>query len=216
MLADDLVPVLLASLLAGARVVDLGCGRGDSVDLFRAADPEVRWVGVDLEHSAEVAQRTREDAEFRTFDGRRLPFGDGEVDLVFCKQVLEHVERPHDLVADVARALRPGGRFAGSTSHLEPYHSRSVGSWTPYGLQRMFLHAGLEPELFVPGIDALTLLAWTVTRGRRLNRFWSRRSPLNALIDGAGRLLGWDAEDRNTVKLQFSGQFAFVARRPPP
>ena len=28
-----------------------------------------------------------------------------------------------------------------------------------------------------------------------------------------GYLLRWDAEDRNTVKLQFGGQFAFVARR---
>ena len=214
MLAEALVPALLAELPPGARVVDLGCGRGDSVDVFRAADPQVRWVGVDLEHSAEVAQRTREDAEFRSFDGRHLPFDDGEVDLVFCKQVLEHVERPHELVADVARALRPGGRFAGSTSHLEPYHSRSVGSWTPYGLQRLFVHEGLVPELFVPGIDALTLLAWIAARGRRLNRFWSRRSPLNTLVDGVGRLLGWDAEDRNTVKLQFCGQFAFVARRP--
>lgn len=214
MLAEALVPALLAELPPGARVVDLGCGRGDSVDVFRAADPQVRWVGVDLEHSAEVAQRTRGDAEFRSFDGLHLPFDDGEVDLVFCKQVLEHVERPHELVADVARALRPGGRFAGSTSHLEPYHSRSVGSWTPYGLQRLFVHAGLEPELFVPGIDALTLLAWIAARGRRLNRFWSQRSPLNTLVDGVGRLLGWDPEDRNTVKLQFCGQFAFVARRP--
>lgn len=214
MLADHLVPSLLARLPARPLVVDLGCGRGDSVDLFRAADPGVRWVGVDLPDSAEVAQRTRTDAEFRVFDGLHLPLADGEVDLVFCKQVLEHVERPHELVADVARVLRPGGRFAGSTSHLEPFHSRSVGSWTPYGLQRLFAHSALEPELFVPGIDALTLLAWTMARGRRLNRFWSRRSPLNTLIDGAGRLLGWDAEDRNTVKLQFSGQFAFVARRP--
>jgi SAM-dependent methyltransferase len=215
-LADDLVSGLLEGLEPGTRVVDLGCGRGDSVDLFRAVDPAVRWVGVDLPDSAEVAQRTREDAEFRTFDGKRLPLADGEADVVFCKQVLEHVERPHELLADVARVLRPGGHFVGSTSHLEPYHSRSTGSWTPYGLQRLFAHAGLEAQLFVPGIDALTLLAWRVARGRRLNRFWSRRSPLNTLIDGAGRLLGWDAEDRNTVKLQFSGQFAFIARRPLP
>ena len=216
MLAEALIPALLAKLPPGARVVDLGCGRGDSVDVFRAADPQVRWVGVDLEHSAEVAQRTREDAEFRSFDGRHLPFDDGEVDLVFCKQVLEHVERPHDLVTDVARVLRPGGRFAGSTSQLEPYHSRSTGNWTPYGLQRLCAHAGLEAELFVPGIDALTLMARELSRGRAFNRWWSRRSPFNALVDGVGRALGWDAEDRNTVKLQFGGQFAFVASRGAP
>jgi SAM-dependent methyltransferase len=212
-LAEDLVPGLLADLAPGALVVDLGCGRGDSVDVFRAADPEVRWIGVDLASSAEVAERTRADAEFLTFDGVRLPFGDASVDLVFCKQVLEHVERPHALVTDVARVLRPGCRFAGSTSQLEPYHSRSTGNWTPYGLHRLFAYAGLETELFVPGIDGLTLMAWVLSRGRGFNRWWSRRSPFNALVDGVGRLLGWDAEDRNTVKLQFAGQFAFIARR---
>jgi SAM-dependent methyltransferase len=212
-LAEDLVPSLLTP---GAQVVDLGCGRGDSVDVFRAVDPTVRWIGVDLPSSAEVDERTRDDAEFRTFDGVRLPFDDESVDLVFCKQVLEHVERPHELVTDVARVLRPGGRFAGSTSQLEPYHSRSTGNWTPYGLARLFAHAGLEAELFVPGIDALTLMARELTRGRAFNRWWGRRSPFNALVDGVGRVLGWDAEDRNTVKLQFGGQFAFVARRVEP
>jgi hypothetical protein len=111
--------------------------------------------------------------------------------------------------------LRPGGRFAGSTSQLEPFHSRSTGNWTPYGLKRLFSHSGLEAELFVPGIDALSLLGYVVTRGRRCNRWWSRRSPFNGLVDGVGRVLGWDAEDRNTVKLQFGGQFAFIARRLP-
>ena len=37
-----------AGRLRARRVMDLGCGRGDSVDLFRSVDPEVAWVGVDL------------------------------------------------------------------------------------------------------------------------------------------------------------------------
>ena len=47
-LAEDLVPWLLSDLAPGAEVIDLGCGRGDSVDAFRAVDPAVRWIGVDL------------------------------------------------------------------------------------------------------------------------------------------------------------------------
>src|SRR5919106_6995333 len=77
-----------------ARVLDLGCGSGDSVDLFRRFDPEVRWVGLDLPHSPEVDLRSRADAEFATFDGEHIPFEAGEFELVFCKQVLEHVRRP--------------------------------------------------------------------------------------------------------------------------
>jgi SAM-dependent methyltransferase len=215
-LADALVPEVLAGAPRGALVIDLGCGRGDSVDLFRAVDPSVRWVGLDLAGSREFEERSRSDADFRTFDGLVLPFADASVDAVFCKQVLEHVEHPHEVLRDVARVLRPGSRFAGSTSHLEPYHSRSVGCWTPYGLKRLLESTGFQLELLLPGIDALTLIGRSLTRARWFDGWWSRRSPFNAFVDGLGRVLRWDAEDRNTVKLQFSGQFAFVARRPGP
>jgi SAM-dependent methyltransferase len=212
-LADQLVPGLLAGRPAPA-VVDLGCGRGDSVDVFRAADPAVHWLGLDLEGSVEFAQRTRADADLRAFDGRRLPCADGSVDVVFCKQVLEHVEDPDPLLADVARVLQPGGAFAGSTSHLEPFHSRSVANYTPYGLKLLLERAGLELELVLPGIDGPTLIARRLARGsRRFDRWWTRRSPLNAAVDGLGRLARLDAEDRNTLKLLFCGHYAFVARR---
>src|ERR1700754_1724826 len=130
-LAERLVPALVSP---EALVVDLGCGRGDSVDAFRAAEPSVRWIGVEV---ADSEYATREDVELRVFDGVRLPFEDASVDVVFSKQVLEHVERPHELVPDVARVLKPGGVFAGSTSHLEPYHGRSTLNLTPYGLKRL-------------------------------------------------------------------------------
>ena len=114
------------------RVLDLGCGVGDSVDAFRARDPQVEWVGIDVPGSPEARERTRTDARFETFDGIALPFEDGSFDLVFCKQVLEHVRHPEPLLSEVARVLAPGGFFAGSTSQLEPYHS----------LSRVELHAG--------------------------------------------------------------------------
>jgi trans-aconitate methyltransferase len=44
-----------AARLRPAKIMDLGCGAGDSVDLFRVANPDVRWVGVDIEESPEVA-----------------------------------------------------------------------------------------------------------------------------------------------------------------
>lgn len=204
-------------VLRGRRaplVVDLGCGRGDSLDVFRAADDEVRWVGLDLEGSVEFASRTRTDATFESFDGASLPFADGSVDVVFCKQVLEHVERPEPLLADVARALAPGGVFAGSTSHLEPYHAFSTANITPYGLKRLLERSGLELEAVMPGIDGAALIARRVLgRARYFDRYFARRSPVNTLIDGVARVSGWDAEDRNALKLLLCGQYAFIARR---
>jgi SAM-dependent methyltransferase len=194
------------------EVLDLGCGPGDSVDLFRSLEPQVRWTGVDLPSSPEVDSRTRTDARFVTFDGERLPFGDASFDMVFCKQVLEHVRRPAPLLAEVARVLRPDGWFAGSTSHLEAFHSRSTWNYTPYGLMLLFEEAGLELVEVRPVIDAFTLIAWrALGTPRFFHRWWARESPPNRAISLLARVTGWDHRTVNTAKLTLSGQFTFLA-----
>jgi SAM-dependent methyltransferase len=203
-----------AARLRPRSVLDLGCGAGDSVDLFRALDPEVRWVGADIEASPEVAERTRGDAEFVTFDGRQLPFEDDGFELVYCKQVLEHVERPHELLGEVARVLQPGGWFAGSTSQLEAFHSRSTFNWTPHGFTRAAEEAGLEVVELRPVIDGFTLMAWrALGLPRFFHRWWARESPGYRVIELAARAARLDARTRNQVKLVLAGQFAFLAKR---
>jgi SAM-dependent methyltransferase len=210
--AEDLVEMLLAGR-RGALVVDLGCGSGSSVEVFRRVDPTVRWIGLEVADS-HACRHSRPNAEIVLFDGVHLPFADRSIDAVFCKQVLEHVERPHELVADVGRVVRSGGLLGGTTSHLEPYHGYSTANFTPYGLKRLVEQSGFELELLLPGIDGPTLIARRLLRGAAcFDRWWSSRSPLNALVDGISRPLRWDAEDRNAFKLLFCGQYAFVARR---
>jgi SAM-dependent methyltransferase len=200
------------------RVLDLGCGAGDSVDLFRARDPEVQWVGLDIEGSREVGSRTRADARFERFDGVAIPFGDDSFDFVYCKQVLEHVHRPGALIADVARVLAPQGSFAGSTSQMEPFHSQSTFNYTPSGLKSLLEPAGLELVELRPGIDAVTLIARRLAprSSRRVDRVWGRwwghRSPLNRLLDAYGTARRMDPRALNATKLLFCGQFAFQAR----
>jgi SAM-dependent methyltransferase len=208
-LADDYIP-----RIASGSVIDLGCGAGDSVVQFRNVDPSVRWVGVDVESSPEVASRRRTDAEFVTFDGVHLPFADASYDAVYCKQVLEHVREPGPLLAEVARVLRPGGAFAGSTSQLEPFHSFSTWNYTPYGLKLLLEAAGLELEEVRPGIDSLAVI---VNRGvgmrRVTRRWWAVESPLNRIAVAFGRARGLEPRQVNAIKLLLCGQFAFMARR---
>jgi SAM-dependent methyltransferase len=208
-LADDYI----TSIAAGS-VMDLGCGAGDSVAQFRDVNPSVRWVGVDVEASPEVALRRRADAEFVTFDGVHLPFEDGSFDAVYCKQVLEHVREPGPLLAEVARVLRAGGVLAGSTSQLEPFHSFSTWNYTPYGLKLLLDGAGLQLEEVRPGIDSLALI---VNRGvgmrRVTRRWWAVESPLNRVADAFGRVRRLEPRQVNAIKLLLCGQFAFRARR---
>ena len=43
-------------------------------------------------------------------DGHGLPFADDEFDYVLCFETLEHVESPHEVLTELARVCRPGGR----------------------------------------------------------------------------------------------------------
>jgi hypothetical protein len=64
-------------------------------------------------------------------------------------------------------------------------------------------------------LQASTLFLRRALRGARFfDRDWARRSPFNTLVDGVARVTGWDAEDRNALKLLYCGQYSFVARRP--
>ena len=197
-------------------VMDLGCGNGDSVDLFRTYDPDVDWVGVDVPASPEVLARQRTDARFVTYDGLTLPFEDASVDLVYSRQVLEHVRYPVVHLNEVRRVLRPGGAFVGSTSQLEPYHSRSLWNYTPFGFSELATEAGLTVEELRPGLDGVTLILRSyLDRPDGFGRWWLEESPLNELIDAWGRAPGRTAEQVNLRKLQYAGQFAFLVRRPP-
>jgi SAM-dependent methyltransferase len=211
---DHSRPVLAdhyAQRIPARKVMDLGCGTGDSVELF----PNAEWVGVDIEESAEVAERTRTDATFVTYDGLNLPFDDASFELVFCKQVLEHVERPHELLAEVARVIEPGGHLAGSTSQLEAFHSRSIFNWTPHGFTLVAEEAGLEVVELRPVIDGFTLVLWrALGLPRCFHRWWARESPPYRVIELAARARRLDARTRNQIKLVLSGQFAFLAKRP--
>jgi SAM-dependent methyltransferase len=203
------------------RVLDLGCGTGSSVDYFRARDPGVQWVGVDLEDSREVRERARADARFESFNGVELPFAAARFDLVYCKQVLEHVRRPAPLLAEVARVLAPGGAFAGSTSQLEPFHSMSVWNYTPVGFELLLQEAGLRLVEIRPGIDGATVLARRLLgsgrgRDRAWARWWGGRSPLNRGLDGYAAARGIDVRTLNAMKLLYCAQFAFLAKRPSP
>ena len=198
------------------RVLDLGCGSGSSVDFFRARDPDVDWIGLDVADPTEP--HTRTDARFETFDGVAIPFADASFDLVYCKQVFEHVRHPAPLLEHVHRVLRPGGYFAGSTSQLEPFHSLSLWNYTPLGFAKLLDQAELALVELRPGIDGLVLIARRlVRRGPPFDRWWARwwggESPVNRLIDAYGRARRLDTRALNATKLLFCGQFAFVARR---
>lgn len=208
---SKLAPLLPASSI----VIDLGCGTGVSVDLFKQSAPHSKWIGVDIEHSPEVNARTRDDAEFRTYDGVNIPAEPDSIDMIYSRQVFEHVRFPEQVLSSIARVLKPGGIFIGSTSHLEPYHSYSFWNYTPFGFKRLIDAAGLQLVEIRPGIDGVTLM----TRAYRnndplMNRWFGEESPLNQEIDVWAKENHCSVQQTAFRKLLFCGQFVFWVKKP--
>ena len=104
--------------LAGASILDFGCGTGASLLHLAQMFPEARYVGVELE--ADYVDVARE--VFAAFDLHgveahvspspdALPEGLGPFDVIVCNAVVEHLlpEERAALLPMLWRALKPGG-----------------------------------------------------------------------------------------------------------
>lgn len=97
----------VASLLTPTtHWLDLGCGRGGVVEELHTG----QVVGADPHYASLYAHRLPGLARVCA-PAERLPWPEATFDLVCCSWVLEHLGHPARAFAEVARVLKPGGRF---------------------------------------------------------------------------------------------------------
>lgn len=82
------------------RVLDVGCGLG-SYGRGLLADG-YDWMGVEVD-AADCAELARLGLPHRHVDGRAIPFADGAYDAALCLEVLEHLDNPGAVVAEIRR-----------------------------------------------------------------------------------------------------------------
>ena len=81
-------------------------------------------------------------------DATAIPLADACIDVIVCKQVLEHISEPVAMLTEAARVLKPGGRILLSTNQAWPQHQQPYDffRYTSFGLRYCFEKAGLEVE----------------------------------------------------------------------
>ena len=114
---EQILP-LAAEHLAGAdEVLDVGTGEGQLARLAVAGGAG-RVVGVDPT-AAQVSEAVARGggAAYARAGAAALPFPDGRFDAAVACLVFEHIEDVDGAIAEVARVLRPGGRFLFFLNH---------------------------------------------------------------------------------------------------
>ncbi len=107
---EQIIPLIVDRLGGARRVLDLGTGEGQVARALAAAGTTV--VGIDpfAEQIRQAATRAGGPAYVRC-EAAALGLGDRTVDGVVACLVFEHIDDVDSAIAEVARVLRPGGRF---------------------------------------------------------------------------------------------------------
>lgn len=111
----DIAAELARERAVARTALDFGAGVGYSVPFFSSHLPATKVTCLDVSRkSLELgAARHGSAAQFRHFDGRRIPYADGTFDVALASCVFHHI--PHDehvaLLAEIRRVLVPGGRL---------------------------------------------------------------------------------------------------------
>jgi len=113
----------------GQRVLDVGCGDGVLSAMIAQAGAHV--IGIDYVPAAlrfAVEHTLAAPARFVAGSAYALPFVSSIFDAVVAAEIIEHLDRPDDFLAEIHRVLRPGGRSVIMTPHrlteqpLDPEH----------------------------------------------------------------------------------------------
>lgn len=169
---------VLAELPAGARILDIGCGRGhftaylqarglraDGVDvpvpkpgddLVQSQDPQAIGAYRGLWREAAQAYGCR----CRSFNGRRLPYQAGSFDAVLFYASYEHIplEQVGQATREAVRVLKNGGRAYVYRCPSAWAWKEHLARWTGAGAHaKLYGRAELRRSLEAAGLQVLTM-----------------------------------------------------------
>lgn len=221
----------------GVRVLDIGCGFGESLGYHRDRGCDAHGVEADA-NILRVAQRHGLQVRVGLFDPSH--YTPASFDVVTLDQVIEHVSDPVAVLRGVGQVLKPGGMLVLSTPNADGLGARLFGNrwihWhTPYHQQFFSVQSmGLALQaagLVLESVRTVTNSAWLGFQWCHLvapgaegkpSAFWSRsqvRSLLQRLLMGLAAVaarLGMNAALTRLADAAGQGDnLVYLIRKPP-
>lgn len=154
----------IRGFLQSGRVLDVGCASG--VLINKLAKAGYSADGVDWSEDAitfaskyALGHFVVAEASLSNIKGEEL------YDMIVASHIVEHLEKPQDLLAGVKRLLKPNGYFCITTPNLQWYESqsawRNISSIFDYDHVACYTHSGLVKLLSKAGFRAVKVLTRT-------------------------------------------------------
>jgi len=131
--------VLKRCVPAGGRILDVGCGRGNFLEVMAARGFDVYGT----EFSAVSAQRARMLFPDRIFLGEHATteLAEQQFDLITLWHVIEHLRDPYGTVCRLHKLLKPEGRLVLAQPNIDSWQARLGGAvWFHLDIPRHLYH----------------------------------------------------------------------------
>jgi SAM-dependent methyltransferase len=140
-------------LVAGAKVLDFGCGTGEFLKLAKIRGCVV--TGIEPGEDYAKFARAAHGLDVINSPWQEVDLPAGEMDVISCNQVLEHLRDPMAAIAAINRWLKPGGVFYASVPDMRPSNKPSFERFHfahVYG----FIPATFDIALHLNGFEPVT------------------------------------------------------------
>jgi ubiquinone/menaquinone biosynthesis C-methylase UbiE len=124
-------------------VMDFGCGSKPYKSLFKVSE----YIGVDFKGQGHSHENEIIDVYY---DGHHLPFEDQRFDGIFSSEVFEHVFNLEEMLKELNRVLKPGGKLLVTCPFAICEHEvpNDFARYTSFGLKDLLERNGFEIVVF--------------------------------------------------------------------
>jgi 2-polyprenyl-3-methyl-5-hydroxy-6-metoxy-1,4-benzoquinol methylase len=149
--------IMFLPAVKNGRVLDVGCGNGERLELLKRLGWTVK--GVDFDQNAVVAAMEN-GLDVDCGDLKSMNYPPDSFDAVIMSHVIEHVTHPRELLMECARLLKPGGRLVMLTPNAESfgldYYGRCWRGLEPPRHLQIFSQPALEQIVKQVGLNIVT------------------------------------------------------------
>ena len=129
----------ISKIFKGGQLLDVGCGSKPYQSLFKVDS----YTGIDIEVSGHNHKRSKID---KFYDGKNIPYEDHKFDYVFSSETFEHVFNLEELLQEINRVLKKGGKLGFTCpfvwdEHEQPY---DFARYTSFAIDHLLNKNGFE------------------------------------------------------------------------